>query len=102
MEVYSRRIRGDFYICGLGWNSASGKSLVGSTLGTKIQTSFEQTTLRFITDLLGIKMVKFWESPWWPERTAGWEGMSILRGYSELVITILRKAHVPSVHVLNR
>ena len=70
-EIYTRFIRDDFYVCGIEWSSASGESLVGSASGRKTSISFTKATLYFIADPLGIKLMKFGESPWKPKKPPG-------------------------------
>ena len=87
VKIYSRPIRDHCYVCGICWSSASGESLVGTTSERKTSLSFTKSRLYFIADQLGIKIVKFGDSPWAPEKPKGWEGLSIFRGCCELIVT---------------
>lgn len=91
IEVHSRVLWGNRYVCGIGCQTGAGLQFFGnqSDVLDNVDISHQIDRIGFVMDALGIQTMKFGESRWssgGPEDIRCWEGLSMRHGDTEIRI----------------
>ncbi|PGH11461.1 hypothetical protein AJ79_04836 [Helicocarpus griseus UAMH5409] len=96
IEVCSIQVQGKHYVCGVGFDTGRSKAFLGhktEDLHTFNIADTTTETIRLAVDALGIRSIKYGDSPWFfggPGSLFCWEGLSIRQGNRK--IRIIRDA----------